>query len=129
MIHSYEYVDQQVFLWEEKSLYYRLRQVELDGTFEYSGVVELKLEAPTPFHIQLFPNPATDQLTVKIPRSPETEGILKILSIDGKIIFEQPILGSEIEWKIPCSSWPAGTYLVNTRLGNHQVSKSIQVIH
>ena len=44
--------------------YYRLRQVDLDGTFAYSPVRAVKLTSSPPHHLTAFPNPARTAVAV-----------------------------------------------------------------
>ncbi len=54
---------------------YRLKQIDLDGAFKYSEVVEVEINAPKKFElIQNYPNPfnPTTNITYVIPRSEAT---------------------------------------------------------
>jgi hypothetical protein len=49
--------------------YYRLKQVDFDGKYSYSSIVVLNctsIENQSPTSITIFPNPATDNLSVNI---------------------------------------------------------------
>ncbi|MCB0749133.1 MAG: T9SS type A sorting domain-containing protein, partial [Ignavibacteriae bacterium] len=51
----YSYKDNSVV---SGSYYYRLKQIDIDGAFEYSDVVEVKIETPNKFELsQNYPNP------------------------------------------------------------------------
>lgn len=125
---SYEYVDRQAFYQIQNALYYRLRQVDMNGAYVYSDVVELKPEEVTSLNIQVFPNPASEQVTIKIPQRTEAGAFLQVLSLNGKTVLEQP-LGSEFEWRLSLADWPAGTYVVNLHVGGKQLSKPLHVVH
>ncbi|MEM6263947.1 MAG: hypothetical protein AAGI38_15650 [Bacteroidota bacterium] len=48
-------------------MYYRLKQVDLDGQFEFSKMVELKPASPaTTMDVMVYPNPLKDQGTIKV---------------------------------------------------------------
>ncbi len=53
---SYSYIDADVY--EVGTYYYRLRQVDFDGKFEYSGIVSVNIKAPDKYTLlQAYPNP------------------------------------------------------------------------
>ena len=53
---SYSYIDADVY--EVGTYYYRLRQVDFDGRFEYSGIVSVNIKAPDKYTLlQAYPNP------------------------------------------------------------------------
>jgi hypothetical protein len=97
---AYSYADKNV---NATSYSYRLKQVDFDGTFEYSSVVEVDVPAPAVFALeQNYPNPF----------NPSTKIAFK-LAVDSKVslkVFD--ILGQEV------------ASLVNTNLvaGSHQVN-------
>lgn len=46
-------------------LYYRLKQTDFDGKFEYSDVVSVNIESSNVNTILIYPNPAVSQITVE----------------------------------------------------------------
>ncbi len=53
---SYSYIDADVY--EVGTYYYRLRQVDFDGKFEYSSIVSVNIKAPDKYALlQAYPNP------------------------------------------------------------------------
>lgn len=63
---SSQYAYRDADLLRNQSYYYRLKMVDLDGSFEYSQVLEGRLENTSGFEMELYPNPAQEQLTVKL---------------------------------------------------------------
>ena len=45
--------------------YYRLKQVDLDGAFEFSSVVVIEEEGKRQAASKMYPNPVVDQLTIE----------------------------------------------------------------
>ena len=68
---------------------YRLKQVDNDGSFEYSKVVEVNLEIPTEFELaQNYPNPFNPTTTIKFSL-PEASNIkLTVYNVIGEKITE-----------------------------------------
>ncbi|MEZ4775317.1 MAG: T9SS type A sorting domain-containing protein [Bacteroidia bacterium] len=67
------------------SNFYRLRQVDFDGKFVYSDIVEVWLAKD--FNVRIAPNPFSDFLTVEMFAGEKTESTLKLFSTDGKEVF------------------------------------------
>ncbi len=65
----YSFLDRDIRLLrnEFKILYYRLRMVDLDGSFSYSEVRVVRLEAENKGEVYLFPNPTHDLLHIDLP--------------------------------------------------------------
>jgi len=71
--------------------------------------------------VTVFPNPATNQITVK-----GTAGsIITVSTLSGSVIYKQ-VMADESK-NIDVSSWASGTYLVSVETGNNKsVSKIIK---
>jgi Secretion system C-terminal sorting domain len=87
--------------------YYRLRQVDYDGRFEYSKIVSLMMNSDD---VIIFPNPATDILNVQNAAS----GSYLIKSVLGTIIGQGEL---DADGQIDISNLPSGTYLFHPESG------------
>lgn len=88
------------------SNYYRLKMVDLDGTFEYSPIVHSTWHEKD--DLQVFPNPVTSTFRVK-------GGVqdLQLLNINGQVVKNWQRAVSGIDYDI--QNLPSGIYqLVNT---------------
>ena len=100
----YYYVTRNIFN------YYRLKQVDFDGQYEYFGPISSNCGEE---NIKIFPNPTTNKISITGNTSFET---LKISMIDnlGRIIYNKNInTQSNIFYhEIDVSQYPPGTYVV-----------------
>jgi len=91
--------------------HYRLQVVDNDGNLSYSGTLVVNLAAAGSA-VLLFPNPATDQVTI---RYSGISGVttLQLLNIEGKVLLQKK-LGSSAAGSVslPVSMYPPGNYLV-----------------
>lgn len=78
--------------------------------FTQSGVSATSPVQTTP--IELFPNPATEELQV---RSPVQDGTLSLYSFSGVPLFEGPL--GQAGMRLDVSGYPAGVYIV--RISQH----------
>ena len=88
--------------------YYRLKQLDNDGTFEYSDAVEVDLGGPTEFSLsQNYPNPFNPSTKIKfeIPAQARNDNMLVTLKI-------YDVLGNEVATLVNGEK-PAGTYEVD----------------
>ncbi len=65
--------------------YYRLKIVDLDGSFEYSHIEVVKFDsAPS---MQLFPNPVKDVIHLKTNNLNSDENLIEIFDRSGRLLF------------------------------------------
>ena len=82
--HSYSFVDQSL---TAGSYSYRLKQVDLDGTYEYSKVISVEVITPIEFELsQNYPNPFNPFTTIKFSLPEGSQVSLKIYNSLGQEI-------------------------------------------
>ena len=90
--------------------YYRLKQIDYDGSFEYSNIVEVDLNIPTQFSLeQNYPNPFNPSTKIKYSIPSVT-----LSGVEGSrvILKVYDVLGNEIATLVN-EEKPAGNYEVN----------------
>ncbi|TGE18634.1 T9SS type A sorting domain-containing protein [Hymenobacter elongatus] len=101
--------------------YYRLKQIDQDGTVSYSKAVVVKAKIT---EVSLYPNPTqgTDVVTIALP-SGSTEGLLvRITDLSGRQVRETR-LGSQGE--LNTQDLQAGTYIIVIGEGASKVSRKL----
>ena len=96
---EYSFVDENPL---SGTVYYRLKQIDNDGSFEYSPIVEINSQAPDNFELnQNYPNPfnPTTTISYSIPRDQQVT--LKVYNILGKEVMN-----------LVNKQQPAGSYAV-----------------
>jgi|GEM_PF-5066784 len=71
--------------------YYRLQQVNKDGSYTYSSTVLVKSTETNGMAVTIYPNPVTTQLNVTINAKESHTIALVISSTDGKVVMAQHI--------------------------------------
>lgn len=79
----YSYIDNTVD--RTQNYQYRLKQIDNDGTFEYSSVVEANFAAPVNFNLsQNYPNPFNPSTKIQFTVQKNENVQLNVYSIDGE---------------------------------------------
>ncbi len=119
---NYAYND--VFASAGEAVYYRLKQKDLNGQFEYSEIRKV-MSNKDEIKIVIFPNPTFNhKSTILIPSSLGKTDI-KIYTADGKLCQS---FNSKIEKSFPIENLKAGYYIikiVDTKTGNGYSEKLI----
>jgi hypothetical protein len=112
-INEYRFTDNQLAAAGMSTAYYRLRQVDFDGSYDWSNTLELSLTPSTSFLLRAYPNPVTDRLVVSLSGEASVKE-LRILHITGQEIYrvEARAGSGNTSYTIETAHWPAGSYLV-----------------
>lgn len=126
---AYEMVDPGIANQIDNRVSYRLRQVDIDGKFEFSPTVELAVQAGNgDFSVKMFPNPATDLLNLEIEGSSQEMISWQIFTLSGQIISggTMNMSNNTARSQVDISQLPAGRYILSTR--GHRDSRTSQFI-
>ena len=132
-IHNYSYKDLDL---ENGTYYYRLKQVDFDGSYEHLNVINVQITSPVSFELsQNYPNPFNPSTKIKysIPSVISTEGrnlkvTLKVFNVLGNeietLINEEMIAGSyEVTWN--ATNLPSGVYFYQIKYGTSIETKNM----
>lgn len=100
----YEFLDEDVP--RGQNIYYRLRQVDYNGTFDFSPIRQGKLEL-TAKDILVYPNPTYSELTIELGESP-TESQVLLFNAKGQLFIQQQLILKESQLSL--TDLPEGIY-------------------
>lgn len=87
---KYSFVDYGAF---EKNntpkLYYRLKIINLDGSFDYSEVVSLENEVISDVKAEVYPNPFSGNTKIYVTSGRETKAHVTVTSVQGEVIVDE----------------------------------------
>lgn len=118
---TYAYTDVQPFVNGVSTLYYRLKQVDFNGTFTYS-TIQMVRYINNNFYTSIYPNPTKDDIQVEINAANNKSAMITITAINGNILLNKPlsIFAGFNQFTIDISNFPSGVYYVRI-IGNDEL--------
>ena len=116
-VNHYQFIDHNA---KPGQNYYRLKQIDLDGKYEYTPVRTVYF-GNGKFNVEAWPNPASDVLYIQI-NDAEEKGTIRLIDITGKeVLLINSNAGSE-KVEVSVNTLPPGAYtlLINAGLNNFQ---------
>jgi hypothetical protein len=114
-VSSYFYTNQPDF---SGQIYYRLKQTDLNGSFNYSGIKNIWLGQPETT-IKIYPNPASTFTEVQLPDAATGTADFRIYNASGKVVFNNRKLlqagANKVKLELP-AALPAGLYLLQIQV-------------
>lgn len=124
---DYAFTDRDVARNGLQRVYYRLRQVDTDGKTDFSSRVELALKQEAKLTLSVYPNPATDLVTIE-PSGGEAMRIT-VISVNGQVMasFDPSEVAASGRVEINAADWAPGIYLVSAESGRKMVQEKLIV--
>ncbi len=119
---NYEYIDKQA---QVATVYYRLKNTDLDETFTYSKIVSI---SPTQkgMKAKVYPNPFSENINIEIFTDEKQELIIEFLDIVGKKMYTSKINNTEgVNIPVSTKSLPNGTYFLKIFDGKQIIQEKI----
>lgn len=101
--------------------YYRIKQVDRDGKFSYSRIITL-INKKEQNILVVTPNPA--QHIIQVNTNIGGPGTIRIYSIQGKLLQQQPVTPGNQQQHIDISKLPAGIYILQMQTSEFLKTKS-----
>jgi hypothetical protein len=98
--------------------YYRFRQVDFDGKFEYSPIIRVDYDQKTNVSLMLYPNPVIENtVNVKLQGYVDNvNGVYLIHDISGRIVLQGKL--ESRDFKVDVSGLNSGQYFFKAHLGD-----------
>jgi len=127
----YSFADHSLFT-EHQTIYYRLKQVDFDGTFSYSNTVEVQFNLLTDFVLnQNYPNPFNPSTTITYTIPSDEFVDLRVYNMLGKEIaileMEQKSAGS-YKVNFNASDLPNGVYFYSIKAGEFASTMKMMLV-
>ena len=105
--------------------YYRLKQVDTDGSYQYSHVEVVKFEERVTSGIAVYPNPANDAIHLEYSFTQEENIQVELFDINGKKHFSQNYNSSESRYQINTSQLVPGTYFLQITTSTEMITRKV----
>jgi hypothetical protein len=112
---NYAFRDNSPLLQDKTIVYYRLKQVDLNGKYAYSNVIAVRLKS-TEVEMTVSPNPFSETITARFNSDVKTTAEIRITNITGQTVQAKTTVVSKGYNNIQIdklNSLPAGTYIAN----------------
>jgi uncharacterized repeat protein (TIGR01451 family) len=111
---SYAFTDAGIGSRATGPVYYRLRQVDVDGTATYSPVRTVAFAASIAPAISLYPNPAAQATQLDLSLLPAGTYQVQVLDLAGRVVLRQSATGATAP-RLDLSPLASGSYLVQVQ--------------
>ena len=127
---SYSFIDENLSVGNYQ---YRLKQIDFDGSFEYSNTVEVEISSPTEFSLeQNYPNPFNPSTNIQYSISSRQFVTLKIFNSLGEeietLVNEFQDAGVHSAFYILHSTLPSGVYYYRINAGGQALTRKMILI-
>ena len=128
-IHNYSFADQTPFV---GTSYYRLKQIDFDGTTEYSNIIEVTFGAISEFALdQNYPNPFNPSTKINYSIKEKSNVELKIFDLLGgevaTLVNEEKSPGN-YEVIFDASNLSSGVYLYTIKAGSFVQTRKMMLM-
>ncbi|MEO7266088.1 MAG: T9SS type A sorting domain-containing protein [Ferruginibacter sp.] len=99
--------------------YYRLKQVDFDGRYNYSGIIAIRKNEKTEFDILSVTNPFKNDVKIIFTDAIQGKAQFELYDANGKLIMNnsQMVYGTNASFVVP-SSAAAGTYILKIMIND-----------
>jgi len=102
--------------------FYRLKMVDIDGSFKYSYIVSIKSKLNA--NISLSPNPVKNNLMIQHPKV-ITEGHIQIFSSNGQLFKDVKLAPNAVISNVDMSGFTSGLYHIVFKSGSDMFNKTV----
>ncbi|MCC6722487.1 MAG: T9SS type A sorting domain-containing protein [Bacteroidia bacterium] len=104
--------------------YYRLKQTDYNGEYEYFQSRAVIMDARGKLNLDIFPNPAKENTTIKLTTLSESKAVVKLINTNGQIVInETELSGNSIQ--IETTTLPKGLYIVEIKQDENIIRKKL----
>ncbi|MEM1357742.1 MAG: T9SS type A sorting domain-containing protein, partial [Bacteroidota bacterium] len=102
--------------------YYQIRQLDFDGAQSTSGIRSVVFSGTSGVSFDLFPNPTTSSLQLRLPALAQTPTV-QVFTAAGRLLFKVPAAPATRELRLPTDELPPGVYIVRVNESSRRFVK------
>jgi len=119
---TYQYTDRNIDRLNSEFMFYRLKQIDIDGRFKYSNIVRLRYNEKNTANTIVYPNPTPGMITILVGDNALVGSVALLYDINGRLLESIKITASS--QVVDLSKYTNGTYFI--RLSNREVLKVVK---
>lgn len=119
---NYNYKDVGIDKLNSAVMYYRIRQIDINGNFKYSNIVRLNYNIKEKLNSIVYPNPTQGMITVTVGENSLIGTVAVVMDVNGRILQQIKIAAQS--QSIDLKNFSNGTYFI--RLQNKEVLRIIK---
>ncbi|MCU0443084.1 MAG: T9SS type A sorting domain-containing protein [Bacteroidia bacterium] len=121
---NYTFTDEVV---TKGTVFYRLKQIDFDGKFEYSKTVSITVATPTSGISQLSPNPFSNEMNVTIKAASSGTASVVVMDMVGKVhhSFTSEVSSGAQTIRFETADMPDGIYFVRATINGETFTQKI----
>ncbi len=104
------------------SNYYRLRQVDQDGSYSYSEIKVIKFVSEN-MELVIMPNPVLSNLTLAITKELDQDATIEVVDMLGRTLFQEHMNKFSVTKNLDLSNLPDGTYILKFQTGRSTITR------
>lgn len=126
---SYSYTDNKITAGKYQ---YRLKQIDIDGKFEYSNIIEVNIEAPNKFELsQNYPNPFNPTTNISFSLNETSNVSLTVFNVIGEKVMDlinQKMEAGKHTAKFDATKFNSGIYVYKLQTEKNTMTKKMLLL-
>ena len=123
LTNSYSYLDRNI---SAQTVYYRIRQVDIDGKFAFTPVRMLRMENGTTGNTEIKANATSNSIYVHFSQRVKANVVLRLISMSGQVVSQKILNEPTGQVIVPMDNTMKGIYVVTLTDGqNLKFSKQV----
>lgn len=127
-MNSYTFSDENINVSKSGVIYYRLRSVDIDGSFEYSAIrmITIGSQSKNALSVQAYPNPVSNELRITIPSAWQNKKVNYELIGNNGLVIRKVVIGNASQTEaINVQSLAPGFYVVAVNYNGERVQQKV----
>jgi len=120
-IYSFDYPGKMV-----QTMFFRVRNIDFDNRTKYTPIIKVYTKEQTGLRIQVYPMPATEQVTIQHSKAPENV-VITLSTPDGKIVQRKTAVVATLQTQVNISGLSSGLYILKYDDGKGDI-QSVKII-
>ena len=108
-------------------VYYRLKMIDIDGKFQYSKTIAVRLNNNFSNAV-VYPNPTAGALNIKLLQALESNSVLQVTDMAGRKVKQQNITSGQLSISLDVKSLPEGRYFIKIYNNTQVINQSFVII-